>query len=140
MVVVLAFAVPRKLHDHPAILVAVYFLARRPGDGGDLRAVDARFGKQRCLPFDVIGHEFSFVAVLRTLLGFSRFLLLADVLFAVMHDTHRSPVAIPFLARMAVERESHAGNETRVVALYHDHARVPPQREQPCLRERFVRS
>ncbi|MDT4795320.1 hypothetical protein FQZ97_278800 [compost metagenome] len=115
--VVLALAVPRELHLHPPVFVAVDFLARRADHGGLLGAVDARLGQRRGAPLGIVRHQGGGAAVVRSLLGVGAFLGLAGVLLAMVLDAHRAPATVHVFARVADEVEGDARHQARVVTL-----------------------
>ena len=115
--VVLAFSVPRELHLHAAVVVAIDFLARRTDHRRLLRTIHTGFGERRGTPFDIVGYKGGRAVVVRAVLGVGAVFGQAGVLRAVVLDADRPPTAIHAFARMAYEVKGNAGNESRIVAV-----------------------
>ncbi|MNO72609.1 hypothetical protein D3C76_635610 [compost metagenome] len=123
LVVRLAFAVPEELDLHPAVLVAMDFLALGAGDHGALVAQDARLGMgQRWSVGHVPGRGQKAVAVALV----EVVLVVGDVagdgflqhlgLPAFVHDFGEQPEVVPVLSRMPGKRQEVAAGEVRLIA------------------------
>ncbi|MDW9232649.1 hypothetical protein C7S15_6994 [Burkholderia cepacia] len=135
VLVVLALAIPRELHLHPAVRVGVDLFAFGADHGRRLWAVDARARQRLGAPLRVVGHQHRFVAVVCALLRVSALLRLAGVLHAVMDDADRAPAAVHVLTRVAGEIESDSRLQARIVAVRQRDARIATVTTQAVLRK-----
>ncbi len=138
VLVVLALAIPRELHLHPAVRVGVDLFAFRTHHGRRLRAVDARARKRLGAPFGVVRHQHRLVAVVRALLRVGTLLRLAGVLHAVMDDADRTPAAVHVLTRVANQVERGARLQACIIAVHPRDTRIATVTTQAVLRKRLA--